>query len=109
MPQTGSFCLAGDDAVFEVFKGSKWSIVSLPEILAPIQGCRDYRQLPSCARLEPFDFPLGFARGFGDTRAGSRGRPFLHEQFALGGTQSLSDTDIRLSKSNLRILIPWEK
>ena len=32
MPQTGSFCLAGDDAPFEVSTGSTWSIISLLEI-----------------------------------------------------------------------------
>ena len=33
MPQTGSFRLVGDDAVFELSTESGWSIVSLPEIV----------------------------------------------------------------------------
>src|SRR5208282_165370 len=43
-----------------------------------LRGCltrlfgRGNGQVPSCARLGPFDFPLGFARGFGKDRAGSR-------------------------------------
>jgi hypothetical protein len=41
-----------------------------------------HRQLPSCARLGSFDFPLGYARGFGKTGSLAR-RPSPHEQGAL--------------------------
>src|SRR5208282_1529355 len=41
-------------------------------------------RLPSCARLGSFDFPLGFARGFGKNRAGSGGgRPYAFSGFHL--------------------------